>query len=67
MSRGGKRSGAGRKVAPEHLRRSRVSIRLPNWMIEQIKSKGEIAYIIEYELAKKEGFLKLPEDYKLGS
>jgi len=67
MSRGGKRPGAGRKVAPEHLRRSRVSIRLPNWMIEQIKSKGEIAYIIEYELAKKEGFLKLPEDYKLGS
>lgn len=65
--RGGKRPGAGRKAKPEHLRRKIVSIRLPNWMIEQIKSKGEITYIIEYELATKKGFLDLPDDYKLGS
>jgi len=65
--RGGKRPGAGRKPRPEHLRRKIVSIRLPNWMIEQIKSKGELAYIIEYELATKKGFLELPDDYELGS
>jgi len=65
--RGGKRPGAGRKAKPEHLRCKIVSIRLLNWMIAQIKSKGEIADIIENELATKKGFLDLPDDYELGS
>ena len=43
--RGGKRAGAGRKKKPDHLRRDLVTIRLPKWMIEQIKSKGEINYV----------------------
>jgi hypothetical protein len=64
--RGGKRVGAGRKKKPEHLKRDLVTIRLPKWMIEQIKSKGEINYVIEYQLGKND-FLDLPDDYDIGS
>ena len=64
--RGGRRAGAGRKKKPDHLRRKLVTIRLSQWMISQIKSKGEIGYLIENQLAKKD-FLDLPDDYKIGS
>ena len=64
--RGGKRVGAGRKKKPDHLRRELVTIRLPQWMILQLKRNGEIGYIIENQLAKKD-FLNLPDDYKIGS
>jgi len=64
--RGGKRAGAGRKKKPEHLKRELLTIRLPKWMIEQIKSKGEIGYVIEYQLGKND-FLDLPDDYDIGS
>ena len=64
--RGGRRQGAGRKRRPAHLRRKPVTIRLPEWMISQLKEKGEIGYLIEIELATK-SFLKLPVDYKIGS
>ena len=63
--RGGKCAGAGRKRKPEHLKRDLVTIRLPKWMIEQIKSKGEINYVIEYQLGKND-FLDLPDDYDMG-
>ena len=65
--RGGSRKGAGRKKKPEHLRRIPVTIRLPKWMVSQIKMKGEIGYLIELELATKKGFLDLPDDYLIGS
>jgi len=64
--RGGKRAGAGRKKKPDHLKRDLVTIRLPKWMIEQIKHKGEINYVIEYQLGKND-FLNLPDDYDIGS
>lgn len=64
--RGGNRPGAGRKKKPDHLRREPVTIRLPQWMILQLKNKGEIGYLIENQLAKK-GFLDLPDDYVVGS
>ena len=64
--RGGKRTGSGRKKKPEHLKRELLTIRLPKWMIEQIKSKGEIGYVIEYQLGKND-FLVLPDDYDIGS
>jgi len=64
--RGGRRNGAGRKKKPDHLKRELVTIRLPQWMISQLKSKGEIGYLIEYQLAKKD-FLNLPDDYEIGS
>jgi len=64
--RGGKRAGAGRKKKPEHLRRELLTIRLPQWMISQLKSKGEIGYIIEDQLGKN-NFLNLPDDYNIGS
>ena len=64
--RGGKRTGSGRKKKPEHLKRELLTIRLPKWMIEQIKSKGEIGYVIEYQLEQND-FLDLPDDYDIGS
>ena len=62
--RGGKRIGAGRRKKPEHLRRELVTIRLPKWMILQLKKNGEIGYLIEDQLAKG-GLLNLPEDYDI--
>ena len=64
--RGGKRTGADRKKKPSHLRRELVTIRLPRWMITQLKNNGEIGYLIEELLAKK-GSLKLPDDYDFNS
>jgi len=64
--RGGKRTGAGRKKKPDHLRRELVTIRLPQWMILQLKSNGEIGYLIEELLAKK-GSLNPPDDYDFNS
>jgi len=64
--RGGKRTGAGRKKKPDHLRRELLTIRLPKWMILQLKTRGEIAYLIEEQLAKND-FLDLPDDYDLDS
>jgi hypothetical protein len=64
--RGGKRAGSGRKKKLDHLRRELVTIRLPQWMISQLKSKGEIGYLIEDQLANKV-FLDLPDDYEIGS
>ncbi len=49
---GGKRIGSGRKKKAEHLRRELVTIRLPKWMILQIKKYGEIGYLIELQLLK---------------
>ncbi len=64
MTKGGKRPGAGRKKKPDHLKREKVSIRLPKWMIEQLKDRGEVGYEIEYQLVKA-NILKPPEDYSL--
>ncbi len=64
--RGGRRAGAGRKKRLDHLRRNLVTIRLPQWMISQLKYKGQIGYVIECYLAGK-GFLDLPDDYEFGS
>lgn len=64
--RGGRRAGAGRKKKPDRLRRNVVTIRLPQWMIEQLKKKGQIGYVIECHLAGK-GFLDLPVNYEIGS
>ena len=64
--RGGKRAGAGRRKKPDHLRRELVTIRLPRWMISQLKRKGELGYLIEIQLAKK-GYLDLPDDYDVNS
>jgi hypothetical protein len=64
--RGGKRAGAGRKKKPDHLRRELVTIRLPQWMISQLKDNGEIGYLIENKLVRQD-FLNLPDDYEIGS
>ena len=52
--RGGKRAGAGSKKLPGHLKRQLLTIRLPQWMISQLKAKSEIGYFIEELLAKQD-------------
>ena len=64
--RGGKRVGAGRKKKPDHLRRELITIRLPQWMISQIKRKGALGFSIEEQMLK-DNFLDLPDDYDLHS
>jgi hypothetical protein len=60
--RGGRRLGSGRKKVANHLRREVVSIRLPNWMIKQLKYQGEMGCVIEYHLLKAT-FINQPNDY----
>ncbi|MCU7837702.1 MAG: hypothetical protein KZQ83_20985 [gamma proteobacterium symbiont of Taylorina sp.] len=60
---GGKRMGSGRKKCANHLRRELVTIRLPNWMILQLKNEGEMGCVIEYQLLRAE-FINHPKDYK---
>ena len=62
--RGGKRTGAGRKKKPDHLRREVIAIRLPRWMIDQLKGMGSVNSVLEEHLVKS-GFLKPPDDYDL--
>ena len=62
--RGGKRTGAGRKKKPSHLRRELLTVRLPAWMISQLRKKGQIAYVIEDQLAQRD-FLDIPDDYNI--
>ena len=62
--KGGKREGAGRKKKPEHLRREQISIRLPKWMLKQLRDGGEVGYQIEDKLVTA-GFLDIPDGYKL--
>ena len=62
--RGGKRAGAGRKKLPDHLRRELLTIRLPQWMISQLKDRGEIGYFIE-DLLSKQDILNPPDDYDI--
>ena len=59
---GGKRKGSGRKKVVDHLRRKLVTIRLPQWMILQLKNNGEIGCVIEYQLLKSD-FIHPPIDY----
>lgn len=35
-NRGGKRAGAGRKAAPDNLKRETITIRLPRWLIDKL-------------------------------
>jgi len=60
---GGKRQGSGRKNKADYLRRDVVTIRLPNWMVLQIKKEGEMGCVIEYQLLKAE-FIHQPKEYK---
>jgi hypothetical protein len=64
--RGGRRIGAGRKTKPAHLRRELLTIRLPQWMISQLKKNGEIGYFIEHQLGKSDIF-KIPDDYDINN
>jgi hypothetical protein len=52
--RGGYR-GKPKPTLPPHFKRVRVNVRIQQWMIDQLKSKGEIGYILE-EILKNAGF-----------
>jgi len=48
--RGGKRKGAGRKPTLEHLKRERITIRLPRFIIKWLKRHKNQGKIIESAL-----------------
>ena len=50
--RGGARKGAGAKPIPEHLKRERITVRLPNWLIEWLKKQSNQGRVIEKALIK---------------
>ena len=52
--RGGYR-GKPKPTLPPHLKRVRVNVRIQQWMIDQLKSKEEIGYILE-KILKNAGF-----------
>lgn len=51
MTAGGKRTGAGRPAAPDNLKRVPVSIRLPQWLIDELPDQGR-GELIEQSLCK---------------
>jgi len=59
--RGGYR-GKPKPKLPPHLKRVRVNVRIQQWMLDQLKTKGEIGYILE-EILKNAGF-KYDENQK---
>jgi hypothetical protein len=56
--RGGYR-GKPKPKLPEHLKRVQVNARIQKWMLDQLKEKGEVGYILE-EILIKSGF-RYPE------
>ena len=48
--RGGLRKGAGRKPAPEHLKRERITIRLPRFIIRWLKKQPNQSRAVESAL-----------------
>ena len=52
--RGGKREGAGRPPAPDHLKRQPVTVRLPQWLIDEVdlSAPGDRGGTIEKALMK---------------
>jgi len=51
--KGGKRPGAGRKPSPDNLKRERVTIRLPKWLIEWLKKHKDQGKTVEEALIEK--------------
>lgn len=56
--RGGYR-GKPKPRLPDHLRRVPVNARIQKWMLDQLKEKGEVGYLLE-EILIKAGF-RYPE------
>ena len=44
--RGGYR-GKPKPKLPPHLKRVRVNVRIQRWMLDQLKAKGEIGFVLE--------------------
>jgi len=51
-NRGGARKGAGRKPALEHIKRERITIRLPRWLIKWLKRHTNQGKAIEEAVIK---------------
>jgi len=66
--RGGKRKGAGRKPAPEHLKRERITIRLPNeliWWLRERKQQGRTIEEALYQKMNKDNVVKKARNFAL--
>lgn len=49
--RGGYR-GKAKPTLPPHLKRVHINARIQQWMIDQLKKKGEVGYVLEDILIK---------------
>jgi hypothetical protein len=49
--RGGYR-GKPKPKLPRHLKRVHINVRIQQWMIDQLKKKGEVGYVLEDILIK---------------
>ena len=63
MSRGGKREGAGRKPAPEHLKKVPYNTKLPRWLRDWLTDPAREASgpVLIEEALKKAHKLRPPE------
>ena len=60
--RGGYR-GKPKPKLPEHLKRVPVNARIQKWMLDQLKEKGEVGYILE-EILIRSGFRYSEKQYQ---
>ena len=52
-TRGGKRKGAGRKPAPEALRKKNITVRIPIWLVNWLDQQGyPYSDVIEFTLKR---------------
>lgn len=58
--RGGKRSGAGRKPAPELLRKEPIGLKLPRWLIDWLDTRSESRAVLIEEALRRQHKLKPP-------
>jgi len=58
--KGGARKGAGRKPSPANLKKNRVSVKLPQWLIDWTAAQAESRAVLIEEALKKVHKLKTP-------
>ena len=58
---GGARQGAGRKPAPQMLKKEPISLKLPRWLIEWMDDQPESRAVLIEDAIKRRHKLKPPE------
>ena len=61
MTAGGKRKGAGRKPAPESLKKVQLGLKLPQWLIDWLDSQTESRAVVIEDALRRRHKLEPPE------